>query len=148
MGLLISKLIHLNAHRTVAGFDPVVWQVYIGHFLVISPTCENMSMQSHCPLCIAIYSRSQDASIDRRKLSLSHWPLAKIHKTKTDRRVRVSPTCSILNNRSHGQASAQAQVKLSYFFKTWATARLKVHKHELFFLLFLQKPNPYGPKGV
>ena len=26
--------------------------------------------------------------------------------------------------------------------------RLKVHKHEIFFLLFLQKPKPYGPKGL
>ncbi len=25
---------------------------------------------------------------------------------------------------------------------------LKVHKHEIFFLLFLQKPKPYGPKGL
>ncbi len=24
---------------------------------------------------------------------------------------------------------------------------LKVHKHEIFFLTFLQKQNPYGPKG-
>jgi hypothetical protein len=25
---------------------------------------------------------------------------------------------------------------------------LKVHKHEIFFWLFLQKPKPYGPKGL
>ncbi len=25
---------------------------------------------------------------------------------------------------------------------------LKVHKHEIFFILFLQKPKPYGPKGL
>ncbi len=25
---------------------------------------------------------------------------------------------------------------------------LKVHKHEIFFLLFLQKPKPYGAKGL
>jgi hypothetical protein len=25
---------------------------------------------------------------------------------------------------------------------------LKVHKHEIFLLLFLQKPKPYGPKGL
>ncbi len=25
---------------------------------------------------------------------------------------------------------------------------LKVHKHDIFFLLFLQKPKPYGPKGL
>ncbi len=29
-----------------------------------------------------------------------------------------------------------------------AALYLKVHKHENFFLLFLQKPNPYGPKGL
>jgi hypothetical protein len=26
--------------------------------------------------------------------------------------------------------------------------RLKVHKHEIFCFTFLQKPNPYGPKGL
>ncbi len=25
---------------------------------------------------------------------------------------------------------------------------LKVHKHEIFLKLFLQKPKPYGPKGL
>ncbi len=25
---------------------------------------------------------------------------------------------------------------------------LKVHKHDNFFFTFLQKPNPYGPKGL
>ncbi len=25
---------------------------------------------------------------------------------------------------------------------------LKVHKHEIFLNTFLQKPNPYGPKGL
>jgi hypothetical protein len=25
--------------------------------------------------------------------------------------------------------------------------QLKVHKHEIFFITFLQKPKPYGPKG-
>ncbi len=25
---------------------------------------------------------------------------------------------------------------------------LKVHKHEIFFLTFLQKPTPHGPKGL
>jgi hypothetical protein len=25
---------------------------------------------------------------------------------------------------------------------------LKVHKHEIFIITFLQKPNPYGPKGM
>ncbi len=28
------------------------------------------------------------------------------------------------------------------------TVGLKVHKHEIFFILFLQKPKPYGPKGL
>jgi hypothetical protein len=25
---------------------------------------------------------------------------------------------------------------------------LKLHKHEIFYILFLQKLNPYGPKGL
>jgi hypothetical protein len=28
------------------------------------------------------------------------------------------------------------------------TRWLKVHKHEISFGLFLQKPNPFGPKGL
>jgi hypothetical protein len=30
----------------------------------------------------------------------------------------------------------------------FSESSLKVHKHENFFILFLQKPKPYGPKGL
>ncbi len=46
-----------------------------------------------------------------------------------------------------------------WLYLIWATGKnilphkipqpaLKVHKHEIFFFTFLQKPNPYGPKGL
>ncbi len=34
-----------------------------------------------------------------------------------------------------------------YLFMLNRLSSLKVHKHEIFLLLFLQKPNPYGPKA-
>jgi hypothetical protein len=36
----------------------------------------------------------------------------------------------------------------SSFFIPAMQLYLKVHKHEIFFLLFLQKPKPYGPMKI
>ena len=52
----------------------------------------------------------------------------------------------------HYQVGCYTFFLLSKFFfylcERYSPAFLKVHKHKNFFLLFLQKSNPYGPKGL
>ncbi len=37
---------------------------------------------------------------------------------------------------------------LVYQLGALCRSTLKVHKHEIFFIIFLQKPKPYSPKGL
>ncbi len=41
-----------------------------------------------------------------------------------------------------------AQCIVNLVCKSLTNLPLKVHKHEIYFGLFLQKPKPYGPKGL